>query len=164
MRHMGDVAFLSLFQVMPMDKSEFEDFTPFDFLEFATEINCNIQNFDSSSSSVKRVVFSRVYYAVFLFLRETLSHNTEYISNPYGEHRRLPNFIESRGPFENELNHELSDYVRTLKRLRHQSDYFIEVPLEATKEYDDWLFHDTGFAINLANKIITQFENQFKNS
>lgn len=149
---------------MLMDKSEFEDFNPLDFLEFATEINCNIQNFDSSSSSVKRVIFSRAYYAVFLFLRETLSHNTEYISNPYGEHRRLPNFIESKGPFDKKLNYELADIVRTLKKLRHQSDYYLEVPVEGTKEYEDWLFDDTNFAIDLANKIITQFENHFKNS
>lgn len=147
-----------------MDKSEFEDFTPLDFLEFSTEINCNIQIFDSSGSSVKRVVFSRVYYAVFLFLRETLSCNTEYISNPYGEHRRLPNFIESKGPFDKKLNHDFAGHVRTLKKLRHQSDYYLEIPLEGTKDYENWLFQDTEFAINLANKIIAHFENQFKNS
>lgn len=164
MRHMGDVAFLLLFQVMPMDKSQFKDFTPLDFLEFATEINCNIQNFDSSNSAVKKVVFSRVYYAVFLFLRETLSHNTEYISNPYGEHRRLPNFIESKGPFDDKSNKVLAKNINVLKKLRHQSDYFLEVPMKGTKEYEDWLFYDADYAIDVANKIIAQFENQFKNS
>lgn len=65
-----------------MIKLEFEDFNPSDFLKFATELNLSIQIFESHSSSVKRTIFSRTYYSVFLFLREILSHNTEYISNP----------------------------------------------------------------------------------
>lgn len=148
---------------MYMDRSEFGDFNPLDFLEFATELN-SIQKFESPNSSVKRTIFSRTYYAVFLCLREILSHNTEYISNPFGEHRRLPNFMECKGPFKKGLNEVLAKDIRVLKRLRVQSDYFLEVPLKGTKEYEDWLFYDTDYAIAVANKIIIMFKNYFKNS
>lgn len=147
-----------------MDESEFEDFNPQNFLEFACELNDSIEKFESPSSSVKRTIFSRIYYAVFLCLREILSHNTDYISNPFGEHRRLPNFIENKGSWDNKLNKDVADYIRNLKKLRIQSDYYLEVPLKCTKEYADWAFEDTDFAIDVANKIITLFKNHFKNS
>ncbi|WP_407423672.1 hypothetical protein [Methanobrevibacter sp.] len=147
-----------------MDKSEFEDFNPLDFLDFSCELNCKIQEFESSSSSVKRTIFSRSYYATFLCLRELLSCNTEYISNPYSEHRRLANFVQFKGPFDKKANKKLAKKFRILKRLRQQSDYHLEVPSENTKEYENWIFEDTDFAIDLANEIINQFKNRFKNS
>lgn len=149
---------------MHVDKSDFEDFAPLDFLNLSCGLDCRVQEFESSSSSVKRTIFSRSYYATFLCLRELLSHNTEYISNPYGEHRRLANFIQFKGPFDKGLNRELAKKLRILKRLRHQSDYFLKVPPEGSKEYENWMFEDTDFAIDLANKIINQFQNRFKNS
>lgn len=102
---------------MHMDKQEFEDFNPVDFLNFTLELNKSINDFESSSSSVKRTIFSRIYYAVFLFLRETLANNTEYISNPFGEHRRLPNFIEHKGPFDDDIN-ELSKEYSCFKKIK----------------------------------------------
>ena len=147
-----------------MDKDEFEAFDSLDFLKFANELNRTVENFETSTSAVKRTIFSRNYYEVFLFVRETLSNNTEYISNPYGEHRRLPNFIECRGPFNEELNELLAKDIRVLKKLRHQSDYYFELPKKGTKEYDDWLFYDTDYALDVANKIVSIFKNHFKNS
>ena len=48
--------------------------------------------------------------------------------------------------------------------LRHQSDYHLKVPLEGTPEYENWIFEDTDYAINLANDIINQFKSRFDNS
>lgn len=100
---------------MQLDKIEFEEFRPIDFLTFSCELNSRILEFNSCRSSIKRTIFSRCYYATFLSLREILSQNTEYISNPYGEHRRLANFIEYNGPFDRVLNEKLARRLRILK-------------------------------------------------
>ena len=149
---------------MQLDKFEFEQFSPVDFLNIACELNEKLLEFESSSSSVKRTIFGRSYYSTFIFLREILKNNTDYISNPYGEHRRLPNYIRFKGPFDEKTNKELYDSINTLKKLRHQSDYYLKVPSKGTKEYDNWVFEDCDFAINLAFKIIKLFEKHFSNS
>ncbi|MBQ6512314.1 hypothetical protein [Methanobrevibacter sp.] len=77
---------------------------------------------------------------------------------------RMLNFIKFKGPFDKDINKEIYWDLKDLKKLRHQSDYYLEVPREGTKEYDDWIFEDTDFAINLANKIINQFKTRFDNS
>lgn len=149
---------------MLLNKFEFEQFSPFDFLSVACELNEKLLEFESSSSSVKRTIFGRSYYSTFIFVREILKNNTDYISNPYGEHRRLPNYIKFKGPFDEKTNKELYDSINTLKKLRHQSDYYLKVPPKGTKEHDDWVFEDCDFAINLAFKIIKLFEKHFNNS
>jgi hypothetical protein len=146
---------------MPLNQFEFEDFNPIDFLTLASELNSKIFEFNSSSSSIRRTIFSRSYYATFICVREFLSKNTEYISNPYGEHTRMLNFIKFRGPFSEKVNEDIYWDLRNLKKLRHQSDYYLNVPSKGTKEYKDWLFCDTDFAIDLANNIIKQFKNRF---
>ena len=85
------------------------------------------------------------------------------ISNPFGEHRRLANYIESKGPFANSLNHKVAKYLRILKKLRIQSDYFLEVLAIGTKDYNNWLFNDTQYALAVAKKLIYIFENHFNN-
>ena len=159
-----NVVFLSQSQMMQLDKSEFEDFSPLDFLTLAVELNSKILEFNSSSSSVKRTIFSRSYYAVFICVRELLSENTEYISNPYGEHTRMLNFIRFRGPFDEKVNDGIYGDLKNLKKFLHQSDYHLEVLPEGSEEYENWIFEDADYAINLANNIIIQFKNRFENS
>lgn len=159
-----NVVFLLQSQVMQLNKSEFEDFSPLDFLTLAVELNSKILEFNSSSSSVKRTIFSRSYYAAFICVRELLSENTDYISNLHGEHTRMLNFIRFRGPFDEKVNDGIYWDLKNLKKLRHQSDYHLEVSPENTKEQDNWIFEDTDYAINLANNIISQFKNRFENS
>lgn len=149
---------------MHLNQKEFEEFTPTDFLNLASELNFRILEFDSSGSSIKRTIFNRVYYATFIWLREILSQNTEYVSNPFREHTRLPNFIKSKGPFDEGVNEKIYKDLLRLKKLRHQSDYSLKVPPKGTKEYENWLFCDEEYAIEVANKIINMFENRFKNS
>lgn len=76
----------------------------------------------------------------------------------------MPNFVESKDPFDEKVNKVVAKHIRKLKKLRIQSDYYLEVPLNGTKEYEEWLFYDTDYAIDVANKIITLFKNYFKNS
>ncbi|WP_255354677.1 hypothetical protein [Methanobrevibacter sp. YE315] len=40
----------------------------------------------------------------------------------------------------------------------------MKVPTKGTKEYENWLFCDEEYAIDVAKKIINMFENRFKNS
>ena len=149
---------------MPLDKTEFEHFKPIDFFECCSWIKWKPFRVWIFKFFCKKNNFRRRYYATFIFLREILKNNTEYISNPYGEHRRLPNYIKFKGLFDEKTNKELYDSINTLKKLRHQSDYYIKVPPKGTKEYDDWVFEDCDFAINLAFKIIKLFEKHFNNS
>ena len=149
---------------MQLDEREFEDFSPKDFLVLASELNLKQLDFDSSGSSIKRTIFGRSYYAAFLSVREFLASNTEYVSNPFGEHTRIPNFIKSRGPFNEEDNEKIYRDLLLLKKLRHQTDYYLEVPPIGTKEHKNWLFNDVDYAIDVASKIIDMFENRFKNS
>ena len=101
---------------MYMGNYEFDNFQPVDFLTIASQLNSEIFSFNSPSSSVNRTIFGRIYYGVFLTIREFLKNNTGYISNPFGEHRRLANYIESKGPFANSLNHKVAKYLRILKK------------------------------------------------
>ena len=82
----------------------FEDFKPLDFLELAEELSVMENDFNSSDSSVKRNIYGRIYYAIFLYVRDWLSNNTDYVSYSPGEHSRLPRYIKSKGPFNKTRN------------------------------------------------------------
>lgn len=142
-----------------MQRDAFENFNPEDFLQLAKELENNLANLEVNESSIYRTIFGRIYYAIFLYVREWLCENTEYKSNPQGEHKRMPNFIRSKGPFNNVLNNERCSDIKTLKKLRHQSDYYLHIPDEGTEEYNQWIFEDTLFAFCLADKIINSFKN-----
>ena len=76
-----------------MDINEFEDFQPLDFLDLANELNCNIEKFNASSSSVKRNIFGRIYYAIFLYGREWLLKHTNYTSQPKKNILQCPSIL-----------------------------------------------------------------------
>lgn len=148
---------------MLMNHDEFGNFQPVDFLNIALELEDMSSIPNSQYSAIKRTIFSRTYYATFLSIRELLNNNTEYISNPFGEHRRIANYIEFKGPFANDLNRKVAKYLRILKKLRVQSDYFLEVPPMGTKSYEDWLFYNTEYALNISRRLIKLFANHFNN-
>ena len=93
---------------------------------------------------------------------EYLSENTGYISNPYGEHIWMLNFIRFRGPFDEKINDDIYWDLKDLKKLWHQSDYYLKVLPKNTKEYKNWIFEDTDFSIKLAYNIINQFKKDLK--
>ena len=70
-----------------MQRDAFENFNPEDFLQLAKELENNLANLEVNESSIYRTIFGRIYYAIFLYVREWLCENTEYKSNPQGEHK-----------------------------------------------------------------------------
>ncbi|WP_407381486.1 hypothetical protein [Methanobrevibacter sp.] len=115
--------------------------------------------FKSSESAVKRNIYGRIYYAVFLCVRQWLTDNTGYVSYAPGEHSRMPRYIKSKGPFDNKINQKISDDIIDLKKLRHQSDYYLKKPSKYSQEYENWVFEDIEYAFSIANNIIKDFNN-----
>ncbi|MBQ9026243.1 MAG: hypothetical protein IJ104_07720 [Methanobrevibacter sp.] len=115
--------------------------------------------FESSTSSVKCNIYGRIYYSIFLYVREWLNQNTSYVSYPFGEHKRMPMFIKNKGPFTDEQNEEIFRLFNQLKKLRHQSDYYLEIPNKYSKMYEDWVFEDIVDAFEIADYIIECFDN-----
>lgn len=144
--------------MIAVDIIEFEDFRPLDFLVLAKEINEKQVNFKSPNSAIKRNILGRIYYSVFLFLRDWLLKHTSYNSNPIKEHSKIPRYIELHGPFDVEVNKYISKSFKTLKKLRHQSDYYLHIPPLYSYEYSNWVFKDINYAFSLANDIISEFE------
>lgn len=90
---------------MKNTEGDFEDINPREILEFAGELDEIKDDLDSSKSAVNRTIYVKIYYAVFLFLREWLKQHMNYQSG-VGEHTKLPNFIKKKGPFTNYKNNE----------------------------------------------------------
>lgn len=137
----------------------FEEFHPLDFLHLVEELSSMENEFNSSESAVKRNIYGRIYYAVFLCVRESLINNTNYVSWKYGEHSRMPRYIKNNGPFTISLNRKISRDLKALKKLRHQSDYYLKEPGKYSKEYQNWVFEDIEYAFSIANNIIKAFNN-----
>lgn len=56
-------------------------------------------------------------------------------------------------------NIRISDSLKELKKMRHQSDYYLKIPKKESKEYDRWNFGDINRAFKLARDIFDSFEN-----
>ena len=139
-------------------ESNIEDINPIEFHDFALELNEIKSNLKSSESAINRTIYTRIYYSVFLFLREWLNENTSYVSPNYGEHTKLPNYILHKGPFDEKTNELIFHNLINLKKLRHQADYKLKVPSEYSKEYKKWNFMEIKEAIKVSNKIFKIFK------
>ena len=93
---------------------DFEDVSPQEIFDFACELDEIKEYLNSTNSAVNRTIYVKIYYAVFLFLREWLKKNTGYKSLK-GEHTKLPNFIKKNGPFKRDKNSEIYDDLIHLK-------------------------------------------------
>lgn len=139
----------------------FEDFEPLYFLDFSKELLENSNCFDVNETTIKRIVYGRIYYATFLYVREWLKSHLEYNSTRR-DHTQMLNFIRSRGPFNRTLNHKICDDLFLLKLLRHQVDYYITIPREGELgEGDEWYNESIETAFELAESIIQTF-NQYE--
>lgn len=141
-------------------QNDFEDVEPKEFYDLACELNQIKKDLDSTESAINRNVYMRIYYAVFLFLREWLKKYTSYYSWPKGEHNRLANYIRFRGPFEKQINELIYAKLNILKKLRHQSDYKLKIPNKYSKDYEKWEFTTIDSAFEIAENIIKTF-NEF---
>ena len=111
----------------------------------------------STESAVNRTIYMRIYYAVFLFLREWMKKHTAYNSWPKGEHTRLANYIRFKGPFDRHVNESVYGKLMILKKLRHQADYKLKVPNEYSADFKRWDFTNVNSAFTIAEEIVKIF-------
>ena len=123
----------------------------------AFELNEIKDDLDSTRSSVNRNIYMRIYYSIFLFLREWLKINTPYKSWRKGEHSRLARYIRYNGPFDKEVNENIYGKLIILKKLRHQADYDLKVPNKSSPEYKKWDFTTIYVAFETAKTIVETF-------
>ncbi|MBQ7927952.1 MAG: hypothetical protein IJ287_04335 [Methanobrevibacter sp.] len=142
---------------MKNTEGDFEDINPREILEFAGELDEIKDDLDSSKSAVNRTIYVKIYYAVFLFLREWLKQHMNYQSR-VGEHTKLPNFIKKKGPFAYHINKQIYRDLLLLKKLRHQADYRLTVPSRYSQEFHKWEFTSIADAFKIAESIIKAFK------
>ena len=142
---------------MKNTEGDFEDVTPCEILEFAGELDEIKEDLDSSKSVVNRTIYVKIYYAVFLFLREWLKKHMNYQSQN-GEHTKLPNFIRKNGPFDFKKNQKIYHELVHLKKLLHQADYKLIVPSKNSINYNKWKFTSICSAFEIAERIIKSFK------
>ena len=65
--------------IMKNTKKDFEDVSPRDIFDFACELDDIKEDLSSTNSAVNRTIYVKIYYAVFLFLREWMKKHTKYI-------------------------------------------------------------------------------------
>ena len=148
---------------MKNKQNDFFDIEPKEFYEFACELEDIKYDLNSTESAINRSIYMRIYYAVFLFLREWLKKHTPYQSWRKGEHSRLANYILFKGPFDKNVNRAIYRKLTILKRLRHQADYDLKVPPKYSSEYQKWDFTSINSAFKIAEDIIKTF-NTYKSS
>ena len=134
------------------------DVDPIEFLDFAYELEEIKKDLNSTDSSINRNIYMRIYYAVFLFLREWLKKHTSYQSWPKGEHTRLANYIRFKGPFKKEINELIYENLILLKKLRHQADYKLKIPSKSSPYYQKWDFTSINSAFKIAECILRTFK------
>lgn len=139
-------------------ENDFLDIEPNEFFDFACELNRIKKDLNSTESSINRNIYTRIYYAVFLFLREWLKKHTVYQSSPRGEHSRLCNFIRFKGPFNKRENELIYRKLIRLKKLRHQADYKLKVPKKYSQDYEKWDFTTIPLAFEIAEDIFKTFK------
>lgn len=143
-----------------MNRETFDNFQPLDFLKLSKYLVNFLEENGWNNSSLERTIFGRLYYGTFLYVREWLSEKTDFnVNNNGSDHRNIPKFIMSKGPFDDEKNSYISGNFKELRKLRNQADYYLTVPDENSKEYNRWINEDLNYAIDLAEDIINSFKN-----
>ncbi len=146
--------------ILKNTEGDFEDISPKEFLDFACELDQIKDDLNSTNSAINRTIYMRIYYAVFLFLREWLKKFTDYQSKR-GEHKKLSKFIKKHGPFDKKKNNEIYRDLTLLKKLRHQADYKLKIPQKSSSSYQNWEFTSITSAFEISEGIIKTF-NDFK--
>ena len=141
-----------------MDDEDFVNFESNHFLELAKLLYDDV-NDSEYKSALERTIITRIYYAVFLFLREWMKEENYgcLLKNNGEDHSIIPDFIYNNGPCDNQTNHDIANNFKDLKRLRRQCDYFLELPSPGTDESKKWIRLSTRDAILTAEFIINNF-------
>ena len=141
-----------------MNDEDFINFESKHYLELAKLLYNHI-NDTEYKSALERTIITRIYYAVFLFLREWMKKENYgiYLKNNELDHAIIPNFIYDNGPCDYQTNHDIANNFKDLKKLRQQCDYFLELPKKGTDESNKWINISTQDAILTAEFIINSF-------
>ena len=141
-----------------MNDEDFINFESKHYLELAKLLYNHI-NDTEYKSALERTIITRIYYAVFLFLREWMKKENYgiYLKNNGLDHAIIPNFIYDNGPCDYQTNHDIANNFKDLKKLRQQCDYFLELPKKGTDESNKWINISTQDAILTAEFIINSF-------
>ena len=134
---------------------QFEFFMPKDYFDLSKELSYKLDDFNSGISALKRTIYSRTYYSVFLHVREWLIQNDKYTST-VEDHAEIPEYIRLYGPFDSNKNMEIATNLEILKKLRQQADYYIKKD-DALRYNQDWVDKSTEEAILIADKIFQSF-------
>ena len=141
-----------------MNQHHFENFQPSDFLSLAEKLIEYNEEHELDNSSLERTIYGRIYYGTFLFVRTWLDEKTDFnVKNTGKDHQNIPRYLKVHGPFEPSKNNMISDDIKTLKKLRHQADYYLKFPDENSREYNRWISDDVHYALDLAENIINSF-------
>ncbi len=143
--------------LLKKELNDFKDVEPVEFFNLARELDRIKKDLNSTEPSINRNIYGRIYYSIFLFLREWLKKHTSYQSWPKGEHSRMANYIRYRGPFDEKINELIYEDLVLLKKLRHQADYKLKIPIRSSQNYHRWDFTTIGSAFEIAEDIFRIF-------
>ena len=143
--------------LLKRELNDFKDVEPVEFFNLARELDRIKKDLNSTEPSINRNIYGRIYYSIFLFLREWLKKHTSYQSWPKGEHSRMANYIRYRGPFDEKINELIYEDLVLLKKLRHQADYKLKIPIKSSQNYHRWDFTTIGSAFEIAEGIFRIF-------
>jgi hypothetical protein len=143
--------------LLKKELNDFKDVEPVEFFNLARELDRIKKDLNSTEPSINRNIYGRIYYSIFLFLREWLKKHTSYQSWPKGEHSRMANYIRYRGPFDEKINELIYEDLVLLKKLRHQADYKLKIPIKSSQNYHRWDFTTIGSAFEIAEDIFRIF-------
>ena len=143
--------------LLKKELNDFKDVEPVEFFNLARELDRIKKDLNSTEPSINRNIYERIYYSIFLFLREWLKKHTSYQSWPKGEHSRMANYIRYRGPFDEKINELIYEDLVLLKKLRHQADYKLKIPIRSSQNYHRWDFTTIGSAFEIAEDIFRIF-------
>lgn len=143
--------------MLKKELNDFKDVEPVEFFNLARELDRIKKDLNSTEPSINRNIYGRIYYSIFLFLREWLKKHTSYQSWPKGEHSRMANYIRYRGPFDEKINELIYEDLVLLKKLRHQADYKLKIPIRSSQNYHRWDFTTIGSAFEIAEDIFRIF-------
>lgn len=141
-----------------MDDGDFVNFESEHFLELAKLLYDGL-NDSEYKSALERTIITRIYYSVFLFLREWMKEENygHLLKNEGKDHSIIPDFIYDNGPCDYQTNHDIANNFKDLKKLRRQCDYYLELPPRGTDEWNKWIRLSTRDAILTAEFIINNF-------
>lgn len=100
-----------------MDDGDFVNFESEHFLELAKLLYDDL-NDSEYKSALERTIITRIYYSVFLFLREWMKEENygSLLKNNGEDHSIIPKVIYDYGPCDYQTNHDIANNFKDLKK------------------------------------------------